>query len=50
MTCKKSISLEDDIQMNRLTMIQEKNPEKQLQSELIDKFIIANPRIEPIQR
>jgi tetratricopeptide (TPR) repeat protein len=42
------ISDESDVNPERLDS-EEKNFKKQLQSDLIDKFIIANPRIEPVK-
>jgi hypothetical protein len=46
------LDLEEDFEENKYEPVPEPKPEnkpdtKKLQSELIDKFIIANPRIEP---
>jgi hypothetical protein len=45
---RKEISGEDEAN-NAVINTGEKSSEKQLQSELIDRFIIANPRIEPVK-
>jgi hypothetical protein len=42
--------ISDEVAINQEQLdYEEKNSKKQLQSELIDKFIIANPRIEPVK-
>ena len=40
---------EGEMDGSRAQNYEEKNSTKQMQSELIDKFIIANPRIEPVK-
>jgi tetratricopeptide (TPR) repeat protein len=42
--------ISDEVVLNQEQLdYEEKNSKKQLQSKLIDKFIIANPRIEPVK-
>ena len=45
----KTILSEEDVINKKQLDYEEKNSKKQFQSELIDKFIITNPRIEPVK-
>jgi hypothetical protein len=44
-----TILSDEDILFDQSPGSEDKNSKKQLQSDLIDKFIIANPRIEPVR-
>jgi tetratricopeptide (TPR) repeat protein len=46
---KGSSELLDETSNQKPPDLQEKNSKKQLQSDLINKFIVANPRIEPVR-